>query len=905
MKYRSYSLPSNSFVRTLLLCCAFLLPFAHVHANVLSQLDRPGGLVVLSGKDSVAQAIDIATSGRWLAHIVVADEKAEERAREKTQRMAAIVSVSLMGKKAPFSTDTVNATVLSAGADFGIDEARRITAPGGTVLFQGTKETIPANLGYGDWSHWRANADATGIVEDEFVGPSNRLGWMNQGMFASNMRTIEGVVASDYDVWGKTAETLDQSRMSRKKQRLIGRDVFSGVRLWQHGHLPGNTWLLRETFAAHSSGFVHLPTERGKPMLRTDPFSGEITMVYDQGLLVGETIKIKKKFRERNQSTGSIVIYGDVLVQALNQEIALLHVVTGERLHYFKVKDYVARAAVSGDRKTLFVQESPEENRAFGARWSAAQTTAISAYDLEKGTLRWRHTFEKQLSPDFAKRRYKVKHPQYPLLTALVEVDDTLYAYDQEANLGGDGAGDLYAFEPRSGKLVFHHPGVNFISMDPPKGGSYSNNMVVWNGELYHKMAKLPRTKAEPLDWDAVSFMMGNMRCVRLSGSTNYLFNGFNSYMHRDGTMSMAGLFRGNCGMPNYAAYGAMLSAGDQTCGCYNGIRSHGAFLTAERAPFTIVEESQRLRHPPTPTFEAHQPIPSETLAEDMFQIHQLRYVWQQRKHTLEDEGLTLDIDIQRQAIVARGAHNWKYRSDARVYYEPTISRDTVYVSSTAGTVTALDKKTGRIRWRFLAAPGYEKALVNGQIESRWPAVNTLLKDDLLYVAAGRHSELDGGIWFWALNPKSGEIAQRCRIYLPMTVFHRDDPAVQRPKSPHRFRGNQPVARKSLLMSGLALSESGQVGIQRALWNKKGSSSSNAGYWAGIEVDGQRQKGSSATPDPDQPHYVFLPLKLAEWDGRTLDPFEAFDDFKEVMKKSVYNREFIWRNEAKASERER
>ncbi len=882
----------------LVLILALILPCSAL-AELVQQLDRPGGLAVLSGKESIRQALEIAPSGRWLLHIVVDDPQEEERIREQTQRFASIISVSQMTDRAPFSSDTVNATLLSKGASFPEEEALRITAPGGTLWVLGKTSTVPRKEAYGDWTHWRADVNGTGIVEDSAVGPSNRLGWMSQGMFASNMRTIHGVVASDFTVWGKSAETLDQGRMPKEQQRLVGRDAFSGVRLWQHGHTPENTWHMRETFAAHPSGFIHLNTEKGAYMVRTDPFSGEVTMVYDQGLRAGQEVLKRDRVMMAHQRTGSILIQGDILIQALNKEVVILNVLSGDRILHVTVEDYIARAAVSPDRNTLFVQEIPKDKQKFGPRWAPAQTSAISAYDLNSGERLWRHPFEKQMSPAFAKRRYSVKHPQYPNLTAMVVLGDALYAYDQEANLGGDGAADLYAFDTKSGKLRFHHPGINFVDHTAEKRKSiYSNNMVIWNGEMYHRAAKLPKTVNENMEWGAVTSQMGNTRCVRLSGSSNYLFFGFNSYLSKDGEWTLSGLSRGNCAMPNYAAYGALLAPGDQQCSCYNGLRGHTAFLPPARAPFQVLPEAERLSHPNAPRFQAHEEIPSETLKEDMFQVHHLRYVWEQRKQSMQDGEQRFDIDMQRQAIQSSGPKNWSYRSDARIYYQPSMNQDALFVSSTAGTLTAVDRNTGQILWRFLAAPGYEKAVVNGQIESRWPAVNSILKDGTLYVAAGRHAELDGGIWLWALNPEDGSVLHRARIFLPMTRFRQEE-IPSGPRSPHRFRSNRTVASKSLLMSGLGLTETGEVAIKRARWNKRGSSASNAGYWSGMEVNGERKQGSSATPDSNQALYTLLPIKLAEWDGRVLDPLEAF---QQDMDGSPYDRDFIWRGVAAQDE---
>lgn len=877
----------------LLFACSFCTGATAAGAKgVLAQLDRSGGLAVASGEKAVFQAKELAATGRWLVHILAKSDADEARLREETQAAAGIITVSRIKDRAPFSTDTVNAALLSGGALIDYKEAERIVAPGGTVISNGEKATVAENPAYGDWTHWRANVLSTGTAEDTAMGPSNRLGWFNQGTFASHIRTANGVVASNFTIWG--ADNLDNGRKTMDKQRLIGRDVYSGVRLWDHGEAPSDTWnTMREQFASHPSGFIHPGAERGGPMVRTDAITGEIATTYDKGLTMGSMVqKSRGPAKLALQKTGSALVFDDTLLQGFNKEIARLDVLTGDLAWKTTVTESVARIAVSPDKQTVYVQEREAAEAGLKPRWGASPTVALSAYNAKDGTLRWRHPFGKEPSPDWTPRRYKLKHPAYPYLTALIEMDGVFYAYDQEANLGGDGASDLYAFDPKTGKLLFHH---NALNKRPSRGGAfYSNNMVAWQGEFWHKGAKLPRTKTGQTDWLAITFAAGNTRCVRLSGSTDYLLLGFNSYLHKDGTITLAGLFRGNCAIPNYVGYGAVLSPADQSCGCYNGLRGQGSYLSPARARFRMVDDGERLTSPPTTAFAAHSAIPAGPLEEDMYQARPLRYVWEQRTREVQDGRTTLQMDIQRHALRASGDVTWTYRTDGRVYYAPTFSSDLVYVPSTSGTVTALDRKTGKVKWRFLAAPGYERAAVNGQLESRWPVVNTILKDGLLYVAAGRHSELDGGLWFWALDPASGQIKQQARIFLPMTELTIEEALKSSPKSPHRFRGNQPVARMSVLLGGLAVDKEGTVSIMIPRWNKKGSSASKHGYREKLG-DRTGNKADLALHDPERMKHYLVPLKLAEWNGKTLDPYEAFQT---DMGKSKYVRSYIWRKPA-------
>jgi len=74
----------------------------------------------------------------------------------------------------------------------------------------------------------------------------------------------------------------------------------------------------------------------------------------------------------------------------------------------------------------------------------------------------------------------------------------------------------------------------------------------------------------------------------------------------------------------------------------------------------------------------------------------------------------------------------------------------------------------GQLVWRFRAAPEDRRAVACEQVESLWPVCGSVLvQGGVAYVAAGRSSYLDGGIYLFGLDPATGEVLYRSRVETP------------------------------------------------------------------------------------------------------------------------------------------
>jgi outer membrane protein assembly factor BamB len=94
---------------------------------------------------------------------------------------------------------------------------------------------------------------------------------------------------------------------------------------------------------------------------------------------------------------------------------------------------------------------------------------------------------------------------------------------------------------------------------------------------------------------------------------------------------------------------------------------------------------------------------------------------------------------------LATGQRRWRAFTGGRIYSSPTVWRDGVLAGSADGYLYALSLSDGRERWRLRVAPETARAMLYGQLGSRWPVLGSpLAVDDRVYAVAGLLDAVDG-----------------------------------------------------------------------------------------------------------------------------------------------------------------
>lgn len=111
------------------------------------------------------------------------------------------------------------------------------------------------------------------------------------------------------------------------------------------------------------------------------------------------------------------------------------------------------------------------------------------------------------------------------------------------------------------------------------------------------------------------------------------------------------------------------------------------------------------------------------------------------------------------------GEELWNYTTGGRVDSPPTVYGGLVLFGCADGYVYCLRLYDGKLVWRFMAAPQKVNIVACDRVESLWPVHGSVLvKNGVVYAAAGRSSYLDDGLVVYGLDPATSRILCKTSI---------------------------------------------------------------------------------------------------------------------------------------------
>jgi outer membrane protein assembly factor BamB len=105
----------------------------------------------------------------------------------------------------------------------------------------------------------------------------------------------------------------------------------------------------------------------------------------------------------------------------------------------------------------------------------------------------------------------------------------------------------------------------------------------------------------------------------------------------------------------------------------------------------------------------------------------------------------------------ASGELKWSAYTGGAIVYPPVAYRGRLYVGSGDGWVYCFDAGSGRLYWRFRAAPVERKIPIYGRLGSTWPVGSGVLVDGGVVYAAAGVANYDG-THIYALDAETGKI---------------------------------------------------------------------------------------------------------------------------------------------------
>ncbi len=786
-----------------------------------------GGLIVHLGCKNGELTAALYKGPGSLVHGLALNAADLQKAR-KTIRSAGCygpVSADLLsGGSLPYADNLVNLLVADSAAPVSEAELLRVLAPGGVLLLRRDgrweKRTKSPSAKADEWTHYLHAPDNNPVSRDEVVGPPRHFQWIAGPRFSrshDHLASVSVVVSAGGRIFSIVDEGPIAFVAAKPRWRLVARDAFNGIRLWDRVVDPweyhlrdfrsGPPDLARRLVAVGDRVYVTLGY--GKPVSLLDA-------------VTGRTLKIYKG----TEGTQEIIFENGWLFLILGERDTAWPAQEAQKIveqpgykpafrHYtppvYKRKLVVLDAETAG---TLWTYRPPENEEIMPTTLAVAQgrvyletSDAIVCLDRETGGLLWR--FERRVQ----RKRLAWSTPTLVVHQGVVFSADRK-AQDTEGRLlwipsGGYHKyirppgieGELIALDAASGTKLWSCPA--YEGFNSPVDVLVADGLVwtgrfAWGKDPGITAARDPRTgrvvRTRPPDQTVIG-RIGHSRCHRIRATARYILMGRRGVEFIDvktGEMTANRWVRGICQYGVLPANG-LLYVPPHSCACsiydlpkcgflalapggdeYEALKPSGddALQCGPAYNWSAGDSSEQQEAWPT---YRHDPERSGSVGISL--EPSLKLAWQAElggKLTAPviSGGTVLVASKDTYTLFAldskTGRVRWTYTSSSRIDSPPTVWKGRVLFGSRAGYVTCLRLSDGGLAWRFRAAPRTRMIVVDGRLESAWPVPgSTLVLEGSVYFVAGRTSYLDGGMFLYKLSAATGKVVAARRLFVP------------------------------------------------------------------------------------------------------------------------------------------
>jgi len=804
----------------LVLVCSL---FAAAAESPLETAGIKGGLVVFIGCDGEPLA-ELGSKDGFLVQGLETDAGKVKRLREYlfSKGLQGRVTVrEFDGRNLPYVDGLANLVVMpNAECRVPNEEIVRVLAPRGVAVSLdtlhapvrrslgegGTRDTLtkPVSSETDDWTHYLHGPDNNAVSRDRVVASPRSLQWVAGSVYArhhNHLASLSAMVSAKGRLFSIEDYGPPLSVNLSADWRLVARDAFSGVTLWERpigkwqsaksGFRSGPVQLSRRLVAIGDTVYVAL--NYGGPLLRLDAATGETLqtfagtegteeLLYSEGelyLVVADAGGERRK-RVVALDAGSGEVLWSYGGEPTGKIMPATLTVGKERLYFHDGKGVVAADRSSGDvawrRPLPSVERRPVWLSPTVVYHDGVVLCADRAVEYPR---RW-----KQNSRLISGMR---THGGPALLTALsADVGKELWHAD--ASECFHGAPDVfvidglvwaaqgparYFFEPLR-PILAKDMGEDFY-IEPVTGRDLRTGSVV-------------RT----VDAADAFTLAHHHRCFRNKATERFIIMGRTGVelISLDGGRSLRHNWtRGMCQYGVMPANG-LLYVPPHACACYNAGKLNGFFAYSSRkeaawqdrgvsrlskgpAYAGIADLRSQISDPldwPVYRHDNARSGRSPAAVADRPEVGWRCDLGGRLSAPTSADGKVFVCSVDRHTVHALGQDTgeqlWYYVAGGRVDSPPTYWRGCVYFGSADGRIQCLSAADGALVWRYDAAARRGCIVVRDQLESPWPVVGSVLvRDGSVYALAGRSSYVDGGVHFLKLDATTGELQLHRQIY--------------------------------------------------------------------------------------------------------------------------------------------
>ena len=780
--------------------------FAQTPIELLNKSGVTGGLIVHLGCGDGSETVKLGIGPQYCVQGLDTRDPAAARKTILAKDKYGKVSISqLREKRLPYADNLINLLIIEKQGLVSQDEIMRVLCPLGRIYLKKGGEwkefTKPWPADMDQWSHYLRGADNNAVSSDENIGAPRSLRWVSYprwGRSHEEMASMSTAVSSN----GRLFTINDIAPLASIRflgnWKLIARDAFNGTKLWDKpienwiDHLrhfrSGPTHLSRRLVSVDDMVFVTLGLDA--PVTWLDAATGKVVkiykgteqaeeIIYDSGklyLMVGTSERVRKGggLFERNEPKRSkdrnIVVLDAKSGKELWRKNArdkdyvmpLSLIVKGDKLFYHSIKGIHCVDAATG--KKIWLNERPAVAKRYGFSTSTMVVTDTAVL--------------------LADRSIDPKKPEAGV--AKGDIDYAIHGWN-EKGYARKGKNVLTAYSTTDGVRMWTVPcseGYNSpVDVFVIKG-------TVWVGSGFTKGYDIKTGKVvKELNTKGDQTGMVHHRCYRNKATSNFILTGRDGIETIDLEKGWTGnnsWIRGTCQYGILPANG-LIYAPPNACACHPKVKMQGMVAVSSRLPQSAKKE---LPAPESslvkgPAFSRLKQLTANNRAitADAWPVYRHDNTrsgyapttvsgtakrWQRDlggklTQPVTANGSLYVASTDKHTVYALNAKTgkilWSFTAGGRIDSAPALFKGLVIFGSADGWVYCLDATNGEPAWQFRAAP--EERIISAfeQLESAWPVHGAVLvQSDEITFTAGRNTYLDGGIYFYRMNPANGKI---------------------------------------------------------------------------------------------------------------------------------------------------